>query len=480
MEIARYGVRLDCGLPIDSILMADSSPVLIARPAFIAEELAGPPLPVQLQERISSLDVLRGVAVMGILLSNIQELFGGISVGIGTSLKPIFSGPYATLNTVLYLFQQVFCAAKTRSLLEFIFGAGAFLLLTRIEQRNGRRRAAAIFFRRYGWMAVLGLCHSYFLWYGDFLFPYAVSALVFLYWVSRFNNRTLIALGLFFAIVPGTIALIALHHGYADTARGGRVALATAERFAGIPPGPLLIRAEGEWAQKLVPPTKSRTALEKAAKAGQSPYGARLHQPLAHFLKQELFFAWTGPADIIGMMMLGIVLLRNGFLTGALRTRIYIRTAVAGLFTGIPISLYCTWQIIRDHFATEAMNCWYYLPISTTRIPMVLGLTALLMLWIRSGRARFLSRAFSAVGQTALSNYLMTSIICQWIFAWGPFHLYGEMAYYQLYLVVLGVWLCNLIFSTLWTRHFAFGPVEWVWRSLTYGQPQPIRRQVIA
>jgi uncharacterized protein len=454
--------------------MANSSPLLAAQPASIAEELAGAALPVQLQERISSLDVLRGVAVMGILLSNIQGLFGGISVGLGTSLKPIFSGPYATLNTVLYLFQQVFCAAKTRSLLEFIFGAGAFLLLTRIEQRNGRRRAAAIFFRRYGWMAVLGLCHSYFLWNGDFLFPYAVSALVFLYWASRFSNRTLIVFGLLLAVVPGTIALIALRHGYADIIRGGRVALATAERTAGIAPGPLLIQAQAEWVQKLTPPGKTRAELEKAAKAGQSSYSARLHQPLSAFLKQELLFAWTGPADIIGMMMLGIALLRSGFLTGALSTHIYVCTALAGLLTGIPIGSYCTWQIIRDHFAPEAVNCWYYLPISTTRIPMVLGVTALLLLWIRSGRARFLSHAFCAVGQTALSNYLVTSVICQWIFAWGPFKLYGEMEYFRLYLVVLGVWVFNLISSTLWTRHFVFGPVEWVWRSLTYGRLQPM------
>ena len=282
--------------------------------------------------------------------------------------------------------------------------------------------------------------------------------------------------GLLLATVPGTIALITLHHGYADIVRGGRVALANVERTIDVTPGPSLIEAEAEWAQKLTPPAKTRAALEKAASAGQVPYSARLHQPLSNFLKQELLFAWAGPADIIGMMMLGIVLLRNGFLTGALPSHIYIRTALAGLLTGIPIGSYCTWQIIRAHFATEAVNCWYYLPISTTRIPMVLGMTALLLLWIRSGRARFLSRTFSAVGQTALSNYLMTSVICQWIFAWGPFKLYGEMEYFQLYLVVLGVWVFNLIFSTFWTRYFAFGPVERVWRSLTYGRPQSMRR----
>jgi uncharacterized protein len=458
---------------------ANSSSAFVAQPALIAEELAGPILPVQLHERILSLDVLRGIAVMGILLSNIQVL-GGVSVGIGTSLKPIFSGPYATLNTVLYFLQQVFYANKTRSLLEFIFGASAFLLLTRLEQRGGYRRAAAIFFRRYGWMAILGLCHSYFLWNGDFLFPYAVSALVFLYWASRFSNRTLIVFGLLLATIPSTIALLAYRHGYSDAIRGGRVVLATVERTTGITPGPSLIHAEAEWAQNLMPSAKTRAALDKAAKAGQSPYGARFHQPISAFTKQELFFAWTGSADIIGMMMLGIVLLRNGFLTGALPARIYVRTALAGLLTGIPIGLYCAWQIIRDHFAPEAVNCWYCFSNLTTRIPMVLGMTALLLLWIRSGRARFLSRVFSAVGQTALSNYLMTSVICQWIFAWGPRKLYGELEYFQLYLVVLGVWAFNLIFSTLWTRHFALGPIEWVWRSLSYWKLQPIRRGVPA
>jgi uncharacterized protein len=249
---------------------ANSSSAFVAQPALIAEELAGPILPVQLHERILSLDVLRGIAVMGILLSNIQVL-GGVSVGIGTSLKPIFSGPYATLNTVLYFLQQVFYANKTRSLLEFIFGASAFLLLTRLEQRGGYRRAAAIFFRRYGWMAILGLCHSYFLWNGDFLFPYAVSALVFLYWASRFSNRTLIVFGLLLATIPSTIALLAYRHGYSDAIRGGRVVLATVERTTGITPGPSLIHAEAEWAQNLTPSAKTRDALDKAARPVSRP-----------------------------------------------------------------------------------------------------------------------------------------------------------------------------------------------------------------
>jgi uncharacterized protein len=79
------------------------------------------------------------------------------------------------------------------------------------------------------------------------------------------------------------------------------------------------------------------------------------------------------------------------------------------------------------------------------------------------------------LARLALTNYLMTSALCQFVFAWGPWKLFGELAYYQLFWCMLGVWTVNLTLSTLWLRHFAFGPIEWLWRSLTYAKIPPMR-----
>jgi uncharacterized protein len=93
---------------------------------------------------------------------------------------------------------------------------------------------------------------------------------------------------------------------------------------------------------------------------------------------------------------------------------------------------------------------------------------------IKSGALRFITKRLAAVGQMALTNYLSTSVILQFVFLWGPWKLFGQLEYYQLYYVVLAVWLFNLIFSSIWLRYFNFGPMEWLWRSLTYWKRQPM------
>jgi uncharacterized protein len=104
-----------------------------------------------------------------------------------------------------------------------------------------------------------------------------------------------------------------------------------------------------------------------------------------------------------------------------------------------------------------------------------LAIAATLLILIKSGKLRPLLRPFAAVGQTALTNYLLTSLLCQILFRWGPWHLYGRLEYYQYNFVVLGIWVINLILSPLCLHAFQFGPVEWLWRSLNYWKLQPVR-----
>ncbi len=114
-------------------------------------------------------------------------------------------------------------------------------------------------------------------------------------------------------------------------------------------------------------------------------------------------------------------------------------------------------------------------PYYITREAGSLAIAAVVMLIVKSGRFRMPQRLLAAVGRTALSNYLLTSVLCQTIFIWGPWKLFGKLEYYQLMYVVAGVWVVNLILSTMWLRSFAYGPVEWLWRSLTYAKLQPFR-----
>jgi len=163
-------------------------------------------------QRISHLDTIRGLAVMGILMSNIQDS-GGCSIIPPSSLKPPFSGPHAHLNYILFILQQMVFSSKTGGLLAMIFGAGALLLLQRVEAQHGKRRASQIFVRGHLWMIVMGLLHAFFLWDGDFLASYGVVGLVLLYVCRRLSAKTLIVAGILITLFPGSYALMYFHPG---------------------------------------------------------------------------------------------------------------------------------------------------------------------------------------------------------------------------------------------------------------------------
>lgn len=161
------------------------------------EELAGPPrqefAPVTRQERINSLDVLRGFALMGILLMNITS-FGlpgwAYDVPLGTML-PVFSGPHAKANTAAWMLRWIFAEGKMRALFSMLFGAGAVLLTDRAERRGGGDKVADIFLRRNMWLVLLGALHGYLIWNGDILFWYGLTGLLFLYPMRKLAPRTL-------------------------------------------------------------------------------------------------------------------------------------------------------------------------------------------------------------------------------------------------------------------------------------------------
>lgn len=411
---------------------------------------------------------------MGILMSNIQH-FAGLQMIPVSSLKPAFSGPHAALNYVVFVLQQLIFYSKTRGLLAMIFGAGALLLLQRVEARHGQRRANQIFVRRHLWMIVLGLLHAYFLWDGDFLAPYGAVAFVLLFACRRLSAKSLIVSGMLITLLPGTYALMSFHTGDLETmSLAARVTAAELDQRLGKPLSPSQAASISAWKQSMVPARASREVLEKKALDGQQRYSTRLHQKLSAFLRGEGVLISTVLFDSGGMALLGMGLLKTGFLTGKLPKKIYLWTASLGLLASFPLTVLGLWEVIRAGFPQPRVVLWIDLPLQFTRIGATLAFAALILLWVQSGWFKRVASAFNAVGRMALTNYLLTSAICQFVFAWGPWKLYGEVEYYQIFCVALGVWIVNLTLSILWLRHFAFGPVEWLWRSLTYGKIPPM------
>lgn len=149
--------------------------------------------------------------------------------------------------------------------------------------------------------------------------------------------------------------------------------------------------------------------------------------------------------------------------------------ALVSFAIGIPTHAVYVWWLIRDHFDIDTWNLTGFI-YEVGRFT-AFGYVAVLVLMVKSGFLRPVTRALAAVGQMAFSNYILTSLICTTFFEGYGFGLYNKLQRYQLYGVVLFIWAVILILSPIWLRHFRFGPLEWLWRSLTYWKKQPFRIQ---
>ena len=179
--------------------------------------------------------------------------------------------------------------------------------------------------------------------------------------------------------------------------------------------------------------------------------------------------------DSLSAMLIGMGLMKLGFFTGELSYASYRWTSILGFSISVPFYALGALKVYGGGFFFLDIEKWLFFPYYLTREPGSLAIAAVVMLIIKGSLFKTPQRLLAAVGRTAFSNYILTSIICQTIFVWGPWKLFGNLGYYQLMYIVFGVWIFNLVFSSLWLKKFAFGPLEFAWRSLAYGAMQPMR-----
>ena len=445
------------------------------------EELAGPipraAEPVRRQERISSMDTLRGFALLGILLNNIFSFTEPVPPLPFPSnfLKPAFIGPHAHLNLILSYLNWIFITGKMRGIFTLLFGAGVVLLTRRAEERGAYKTVADIFLRRNMWLAIFGMLHAYLFWDGDEVYFYAITALLFLYPCRHLKPRTLLITGISIALVLSTYSFLRLAHGVDDVILSRQAAAALDDQKA----HKQLTEAQKyelhAWAVRLTPEKIDKKQIDDAIKEHNKGYVAYVTEGMQRVghIESEIYYRYIY-TDTLGMMLIGMALIKNGFLTGELSYATYIWTALCGFLVSIPLTFVGLLRIWQSGFARGMESLWLILPFNLTRIGGALATASVVLIVIKSGALRFITKRLAAVGQMALTNYLSTSVILQFVFLWGPWKLFGQLEYYQLYYVVLAVWLFNLIFSSIWLRYFNFGPMEWLWRSLTYWKRQPM------
>jgi len=464
---------------IDAVAVLDASLPL----NLSGDELATPLqslAPVKRGNRIASIDVLRGFALLGILVANIEDfagLEGRFEIPIGVA-RPAFAGLHAHLNLVVLFLKWIFVEDKMRGLFAMLFGAGVVLLTNRIERNNAQVNSADIFLRRNMWLFTLGVLHGTFLWDGDILAEYAFNALFFLYPCRKLKAKTLFISGTIVWIGLGTFASSRAGGGFDYLLLSKQMPAITAARKTGTDLTTDQKKIEQQW-QALNARSALRSTTEANARAAEwrdrgyigyvKDRGIGFVPHLGRFESAYYF------ADTLGAMLVGMALFKSGFLGAELSLSTYLSTALGGILISTPLYILGLWKAYTSNFQVAVIENWIVFPHNLAAEAGTLAIAALLLILIKSGVPRMLLRPFAAVGQTALTNYLLTSLICQYLFLFGPLKLYGRVEYYQSLYFVLAVWFVNLVGSSLWLRAFEFGPIEWLWRSLTYWKLQPMR-----
>jgi uncharacterized protein len=432
-------------------------------------ESAEPVTPVA---RLASLDVLRGFALLGILLANVQDFASPTGILHDIPLDVVSQvGPHHALDVAIMTAQWLFIEGKMRAMFGMLFGAGTVLLLERIQRRSGAEPAADIFHRRNMWLLLFGLIHGTLIWDGDILLYYGVLALLLLYPLRRVGAQYLVAIGLALSLAGGTLGIAnAMGVGTALPAAALQEAALEAREShrAPTPQQQQAVEAAATLRKNELSALPEQIAKARAGYLTSEPENAQSEAEFAALLFRS---GWV--FEIAGILIAGMGLFKTGFLSARSSSRTYLATAALGYAICIPIVLVGLEHSRRFGFSDAVTTVWMFLPYGVAQIAGMLANASVLLLLVRHDAWMPVQRGLAAVGRTALTNYILTSLACQFIFKWGPWKLYGTLEYYQQIYAVMCVWTVNLLASLLWLKFFAFGPLEWLWRSLTYWKRQP-------
>jgi uncharacterized protein len=424
--------------------------------------------PAVAEERNGMLDTTRGIAVLGILLMNITAFGLPHAYDNPTQWGGHEGIDLATWRTVAWIFE-----GTMRGLFTVLFGAGVVLYIERHARRHPDLRPAGLYFRRTLWLIVFGLVNGYvLLWPGDILFYYgAVGLLLFLFRTARPAYLIALAVIILAAQTGVTAAEWADYRQLQAQAQGAQAAKADGQSLTTVQRA--VIEAFTETNEKLKP--RRATLEQRVADIRESYLGALRITAHETWYQQTVFFLRHGLLESLGMMLLGMALLKTGVLTGAAPRRLYGVLLAAGYVIGLAVNVFETSRLEDAAFSTEALLS-SYLTYDLGRVPMTLGHLGLIGLLYRAPRFARAGGVLACVGRLALTNYLMQSLICMFVFTGAGLALYGQLERHQLYYVVAAIWIAQLVFSPSWLRHFRFGPAEWLWRSLTYWEKLPMRR----
>jgi uncharacterized protein len=404
--------------------------------------------------RIVTLDIVRGVAVMGILAMNIV----GFALPFQSYMNPVALGPIGDCDFASWALSFVLVDGKMRGLFSFLFGAGMMLV---IEQARAKGEAEErIHYRRMFWLLFFGLVHLYLIWFGDILTAYALLGMI-AYLFRNLSQRRLIGWGVALLVVQ-LLILIGL--------AGGAAAL---QQAAAAPGASAATIAEWRGLERMFGAMSAADKAQEFAvyRGGYAGILAdRVRDQALGPIKGLGVFGW----ETLAYFLLGMAALKSGFLTGGWSDRRYRMTALVGFGIGIPAYSGLAWLLAHDGFSVPAILAFSMAATVPLRPLTVIATASLIILATRKSGA--LTDRIAAAGRAAFTNYLGTSLLMTTLFYGYGAGLFGTMGRAQLWLVVAAMWGLMLLWSKPWLDRFLYGPLEWLWRSLARGELQPIRK----
>lgn len=401
-------------------------------------------LPTSLNERITSIDLLRGIAVLGILIMNIQH-FSMIPSAYG---NPTTFGDLSGINKWVWILSHAIASEKFMTIFSILFGAGILLFAERAFQKG--RKVSAFHYRRMMWLFVFGMLHAYLLWHGDILVNYSLCGMFVFLFRKKSTKSLLILASVFFAI---PLLLFAMS--------GLTIPMWPQESFNEVLKG---------WA-----PNAEKIASDIAAMQGGwiEQMGTRVKGAIA--MQTGVFFFYSF-WRVTAMMLLGMALFKWKILSAEKSTKFYTRMLFIGLPLGYALIAFGVYENFLHNWSMQYSMFFGNMCNYVGSIGVAFGYIALIMLISKSVKYSRFKSTFSAVGKMAFTNYILMSFLGMFIFYGNGFGLFGQVERKIQVLIVIAIWIFLILVSNIWLKKFRFGPLEWFWRVLTYWKIQPIKK----
>ncbi|MXO73282.1 DUF418 domain-containing protein [Alteraurantiacibacter buctensis] len=418
--------------------------------------------PVSGEDRLGALDLIRGIAVLGILLANITAF---AHPDLAYWWPGALPGGGNAADGWVWLAQFMAIDGKLRALFTLLFGAGLVLFDHNQRERHGRTdgQAMAMQARRLAWLGLFGVLHFFLLFEGDILFSYAVGGLLALF-ALRMSTERLVGIGVVWLVASGVIQLLPWI---------GPAMAEAGVSSPGLQSGTFAEILDRSWQDQLA------EAAEQARVMAGDSYAAVIGYRLDNQAGDLASYASWALFETVPLIMLGMAAMRMKLFAPSDEDPSGGPLPWVLVALGLALNLATGLLAMDYHFAPYITQAVVFGTAPLTNLPLIAGLVLLLARWAVRATARaeqgWLVERLVLAGRMAFSNYIGTSAVMMLLFQGWAGGLFGTMHRLDLLLVVLFGWAVMIAFSRVWLGRFRYGPLEWLWRCLTYGRLFPNR-----